>query len=304
MAIAATGSNEKVSRNSGMGGVVVLLSRLHQHGRMNYPLAGRTALVTGVSRPRGIGYGVAIKLAQLGANIVAHHFAPHDAEQPWGGADVEAVRSGIRSQLIDGAQLADFSADLADASAAAPLIDQAAALTGQVDILICNHARSGLDGSILSATREGLDAHWSINARATFLLTQRFAERFEWDGTEDGRGRVIWFTSGQLFGPMRDEFAYVASKAAIAGSTATAAAELVRHGILLNTVNPGVTNTGYLDSETTDRPEALDGLRAAMPLGRFGTPDDVARLIAWLVGPEGRWIVGEVLSSEGGFRLG
>jgi 3-oxoacyl-[acyl-carrier protein] reductase len=270
---------------------------------MNYPLAGRTALVTGVSRPKGIGYAVATRLAQLGASIVAHHFAPHDADQPWGGADIDAVRRGIRSQLIDGAAFADFSADLADASAAAPLIDQAAQLTGRLDILICNHARSGLDGSIVSVTREGLDAHWSINARATFLLTQRFAERFEWDGGEETRGRVIWFTSGQLHGPMREELAYVASKAALAGSTQTAAAELVKRGILLNTVNPGPTNTGYLDVETSDRPELLDELQAAMPLGRFGQPDDAARLIAWLVGPDGRWMTGEVISSEGGFRL-
>ena len=259
--------------------------------------------MTGVSRPKGIGYAVARRLAGLGASVVAHHFAPHDAEQPWGGADVEAVRSGIRSQLIEGAQTADFSADLSDASAAETLIDQAAALTGRLDILVCNHARSG-DASILEVTPEGLDAHWNTNARATFLLTQHFATRFEWDGTEDGAGRVIWFTSGQLYGPMRTEFAYVASKAAIAGSTQTAAAELVTRGILLNTVNPGPTNTGYLDPETTDRPEILDELRAAMPLGRFGEPDDVARLIAWLVGPDGRWVIGEILSSEGGFRLG
>ena len=259
--------------------------------------------MTGVSRPRGIGYAVALRLASLGANVVAHHFAPHDDEQPWRGSDVEAVRTGIRSALIEGAQTADFSADLADAGTAATLIDQAAAVTGRLDILVCNHARSGLDGSILDVSLEGLDAHWNINARATFLLTQRFAERFDWDGTEEGTGRAIWFTSGQLHGPMRPEFAYVASKAAIAGATQTAAAELVAHGILLNTVNPGPTNTGYLDADTTDRAEILDELQAAMPLGRFGAPDDVARLIAWLVGPDGRWMVGETISSEGGFRL-
>jgi 3-oxoacyl-[acyl-carrier protein] reductase len=290
-----------------MDGVVLLLSlavvQHCQHVPMNFPLAGRTALVTGVSRPKGIGYAVALRLAALGASVVVHHFAPHDDEQPWGGADVEAVRAGIRSALVEGAQTTDLHADLADAAAAAPLIDQAAALTGRLDILVCNHARSG-DASILEASAELLDAHWGVNARASFLLTQRFAERFEWDGTEDGTGRAIWFTSGQLFGPMVSEFAYAASKAALAGSTQSAAAALLGRGILLNTVNPGPTNTGYLDPETTDRPEILDELRAAMPLGRFGAPDDVARLIAWLVGPEGRWVVGEVLSSDGGFRLG
>jgi 3-oxoacyl-[acyl-carrier protein] reductase len=271
---------------------------------MNYPLAGRTALVTGVSRPKGIGYAVALRLAQAGASVIVHHYAPHDAEQPWGGADVEAVRAGIRSALIDGAHVADFHADLADASAAAPLIEQAAAVTGRLDILVCNHARSGGDGSLLEATAEQLDAHWAVNARASFLLTKRFAELFAWDGTEENTARAIWFTSGQLFGPMRAEMAYAASKAALAGATQTAAAELLGRGVLLNAVNPGPTNTGYLDPETTDRPEVLDELRAAMPLKRFGAPDDVARLIAWLVGPEGRWVVGEVMSSDGGFRLG
>lgn len=271
---------------------------------MDFPLAGRTALVTGVSRPKGIGYATALRLAGLGASVVVHHFAPHDAEQPWGGADVEAVRAGIRSALTAGAQAADFSADLMDASAAATLIEDAAGVTGRLDILVCNHARSGSDGSILEMTPENLDGHWAVNARATMLLTRHFAERFEWDGTEEATGRVIWFTSGQLFGPMRPEFAYAASKAALAGSTQSAAAELLARGILLNTVNPGPTNTGYLDPETTDRPGALDALRAAMPLGRFGAPDDVARLIAWLVGLDGRWVVGEVMSSDGGFRLG
>ncbi|GAA4178324.1 SDR family oxidoreductase [Gryllotalpicola koreensis] len=270
---------------------------------MNYPLAGRTALVTGVSRPKGIGYAVALRLAQLGASVVVHHFAPHDAEQPWGGADVEAVRSGIRSALVDGAQTADFHADLADAGAAASLIDEAAAVTDRLDVLVCNHARSG-DASILDVSAELLDAHWNVNARASFLLTQRFAQLFSWDGSEHGTGRAIWFTSGQLFGPMTAEFAYAASKAALAGATQTATAALLPRGILLNTVNPGPTNTGYLDPETTDRPEILDELRAAMPLGRFGSPDDVARLVAWLVGPDGRWVVGEVISSDGGFRLG
>jgi 3-oxoacyl-[acyl-carrier protein] reductase len=271
---------------------------------MNYPLAGRTALVTGVSRPKGIGYAVALRLARLGASVAVHHFAPHDAEQPWGGADVDAVRAGIRAVLIDGARCADFHADLADAGAAAPLVEQAAALTGRLDILVCNHARSGGDGSILETTAEKLDGHWAVNARATMLLTRRFAELFAWDGSEDGTARAIWFTSGQVHGPMRTELAYAASKAALAGSTQSAAAELLTRGVLLNTVDPGPTNTGYLDPETTDRPEILDELRAAMPLGRFGAPDDVARLIAWLVGPDGRWVVGEVISSDGGFRLG
>ena len=61
------------------------------------PLQGRTALVTGVSRRRGIGYAVAVELASLGASVFFHHYSPHDADQPWGADDLDAVRAGIRA---------------------------------------------------------------------------------------------------------------------------------------------------------------------------------------------------------------
>ena len=68
-------------------------------------------------------------------------------------------------------------------------------------------------------------------------------------------------------------------------------------------MNPGPVNTGYLDEGTSERPsEVLQELNAMFPGGRFGQPDDPARLIAWLVSDEGRWVVGQVLSTEGGFR--
>ncbi|TFD95299.1 SDR family oxidoreductase [Cryobacterium lactosi] len=117
-------------------------------------------------------------------------------------------------------------------------------------------------------------------------------------------GRVIWLTSGQIHGPMPGEVAYAASKAVLAGLTPTVAAELLGRGIILNTVNPGPVNTGYLDPETTDRP--LDGMLEylrTIPFGRFGAPTDPARLIGWLCTPEARWLVGQVLTSDGGFSL-
>jgi 3-oxoacyl-[acyl-carrier protein] reductase len=94
---------------------------------------------------------------------------------------------------------------------------------------------------------------------------------------------------------MPDNLAYAVSKAALAGATASVADELARDQILLNTINPGPVNTGYLD----DAPETFTDL---FPSGRLGRPDDPARLIAWLVSDEGEWMVGQVLNSEGGFR--
>lgn len=269
-------------------------------------LAGKTALVTGVSRPRSIGFAVARQFAALGASVVVQHFAPHDEIQPWGGADLDAVRSGIRASLVGDARFDDIHADLADAATVAPLVERARSLSGRLEILACVHARSNPDSSIIGTSAELLSGHFDVNARATFLLTQAFASHFlETDGAanELATGRVFWMTSGQLHGAMPEEFAYVASKAALAGATASAASALLKRGIVLNTIDPGPVNTGYLDAETTDRAERLDELAAGLPFGRFGAPSDPARLIGWLASDDGRWMVGEVITSDGGYRL-
>jgi 3-oxoacyl-[acyl-carrier protein] reductase len=102
-------------------------------------------------------------------------------------------------------------------------------------------------------------------------------------------------TSGQTLGPMSDNLAYAASKAALAGATWSVADDLLGKGILLNTINPGPVNTGYLD----DAPPAL---LDRFPQHRFGEPDDPTRLIAWLTSDDGEWMAGQVLNTEGGFR--
>ena len=283
------------------------------------PLRGRTALVTGVSRRRGIGFAGASQLARLGADVFVHHFRPHDTVLPWGGDDLDAVRDALRAELTPGARLGDLGADLRDAASVPRVIEAARALTGRLDILVCNHAQSGDDGSILDMTADRLDGFWQANARSTILLTREFAalhagdgpgarpgERIERRGPfAEPTGRVFWMTSGQIHGPMRGEVAYAASKAVLAGITKTVAAELLELGIILNTIDPGPVNTGYLDPETTDRP--LDEIEAWMrstPFGRYGEPADPARLIGWLASPDGAWVVGQVLSTDGGLGLG
>ncbi|CAL4861203.1 SDR family oxidoreductase [Microbacterium sp. MM2322] len=286
---------------------------------MTLPLAGKTALITGVSRRRGIGFAVASRLAELGASVFVQHWRPHDLDQPWGGDDLDAVRDGIRSSLVTGATFGDAEADLTDAAAIPSLITAAAGLTGSLDILVCNHAKSGDDGSILDMTAERLDAFWDTNARSTLLLTAEFARRLAppqsgqrrpGDAIEGAKpyaeptGRVFWMTSGQGHGAMRGEVAYATSKAALAGITRTVAAELLELGIVLNTINPGPVNTGYLDPDTADRDtEGLDDWMRSTPFGRVGVPTDPAALIGWLSTAEGAWIVGQVLTSDGGFSL-
>ena len=264
------------------------------------PLHGRVAVVTGVSRRAGIGYAIARRLAGQGASLVIHHYAPHDRDQPWGAdpGGLEAVTGGVTEALADpDAAVWHQEADLSDPDSPSRLVESAAATSRFLDILVCNHARSGGDGPLGTLTAEMLDAHWAVNARASILLAQAFAAQHE-----DSRpgGRIVFMTSGQDLGPMTGEVAYAASKGALASITQTLADQLAERGITVNTVNPGPVDTGY--AAFADQPEAHEIVRRHFPSGRWGTPDDPARLIAWLVTDEAAWITGQVINSEGGFR--
>ena len=264
------------------------------------PLRGRVALVTGVSRRAGIGYAIARRLAGLGASLVIHHYAPHDRDQPWGAdpGGIEAVIGSVTEALAGpDAAVWQQEADLSDPDSPSRLVESAAATSRFLDILVCNHARSGGDGPLGTLTAEMLDAHWAVNTRASILLAQAFAAQHE-----DSRpgGRIVFMTSGQDLGPMTGEVAYAASKGALASITRTLADQIAERGITVNTVNPGPVDTGY--AAFADQPEAHEIVRRHFPSGRWGTPDDPARLIAWLVTDEAAWITGQVINTEGGFR--
>lgn len=255
------------------------------------PLAGRSALVTGAGRRRGIGYAVAGRLVDAGASVVVHHHDDHDREVYGEPDDVGALVAALADRAAPGAEVHAVAGDLAEPQAPERLVAEAVSRVGHLDVLVANHASSRHEVSLVDLTPQALDHHWQVETRATLLLTQAFAARH--DGREGGR--VVWLTSGQDLGPMRGNLAYAVAKGALASATRTVADELAEQGVLLNTVNPGPVNTGYLDDAPAD-------FAARFPLGRVGEPDDTARLIAWLVSDEGRWMAGQVISTEGGFR--
>lgn len=259
--------------------------------RDRVPLHGHAVVVTGVSRRAGIGFATACRLAAYGANVFCQHYSPHDAAQPWGADDVDAVLDGIGEHRVEGARVVGMHADFTDPEAPARVIEAAAEEFGQLTGLVCNHAQSGSDGTLAEMRADWLDSHWAVNTRASLLLAKAFAARH----LVGDRASIVFMTSGQAQGPMPAEIAYAASKAAIAGATLTISHELAGQGIRVNTVNPGPVDTGYMT------PEGLEATRGMFPYARFGAPDDPARLIAWLLTAEAEWITGQVLNSEGGF---
>jgi 3-oxoacyl-[acyl-carrier protein] reductase len=218
----------------------------------------RSALVTGVDRSRGIGHAIARRLAGDGACVVTHGL---------GGGDLSV----------------DVVGDFADPDAPARVI----AAASPIDVLVVNHARDE-STRLGEMTAEQIDAHLHINVRASLLLVKEFAAQFEGES-----GSVVLLTTGAHLGPMPGKDAYAISKGALAIAAATLADELADRGIRVNAVDPGPTNTGYLDGVDPE---------GRMPFGRWGEPDDAARLVAWLCSDDGRWVTGQVLNSRGGFR--
>jgi 3-oxoacyl-[acyl-carrier protein] reductase len=220
-------------------------------------------------------------------------WVPHDEEMPWGAdPDADAVASLLDEIRGLGRRVHFVAADLADPAAPAALVSAALAEFGYVDALVAVHARSS-DQSLDDLTAAEVDLSYAVNVRATLLLVQAFAR-----GHDDARpgGRVVWFTSGQYRGPMAGELPYTASKGALHQLTLSVSASLMRRGITVNCIDPGPVDTGYASGDIHAR------IAAGFPLGRWGAPEDTARLVSWLVSDEAAWVTGQVIASDGGFR--
>jgi 3-oxoacyl-[acyl-carrier protein] reductase len=260
-------------------------------GRGRGLLAGRIAVVTGVSRRAGIGFAVARELLQAGARVLVQSWTAHDADQPWG-SDPAGMTGVLEALGGAGGELEHVEADFSNAAMPAWVIEQAVGRFGHVDVLVANHTRSSKQ-TLAEVTAAELDLAWAVNARASVLLTQAFASQH--DDQRQG-GRVILFTSGQHLAPMSGELPYAISKGAIHQMTLSLADALADRGITVNTVNPGPVDTGWAGPDLAQR------VGRALPAGRWGRPEEVARLVRWLASDDAAWITGQVINSEGGFR--
>jgi 3-oxoacyl-[acyl-carrier protein] reductase len=244
-------------------------------------------MVTGVSRKTGIAAAICRALSFDGWDVVGTGFRPYDASMPWGSRaeDPDELMKDLRA---GGVRALWVEADLAAPDVAPSLFDTAET-QGPVRALV-NCAAHSTQGGLLECRPEDFDRHMAVNARATLLLSAEFARRFR---EPPGSGRIVNFLSGP---PLVGEIAYAASKGAVEWITFSTAGELASKGITVNAVNPGPNDTDWMDEET-----AAAVLRFS-PLGRIGTPDDVAGLVAFLCSDAARWITGQVLTCDGGWE--
>ncbi|MFF2348615.1 SDR family oxidoreductase [Kitasatospora sp. NPDC058115] len=261
------------------------MTAAHEPPRSPDP-ARPVALVTGVGRTAGIGAGIASRLAASGWDVAFTYWTPYDRRMAWG-AEAGAAEAVGRALAERGAASAAVEADLAEPDAPGRVFDEVTARLGGVTALVLGHCES-VDSGLLDTTPESFDRHFAVNARASWLLIREFGRRFAGPA---GRGRIVALTSDHTAGNLP----YGASKGALDRITLAAAHEFAHLGVTANVVNPGPVDTGWMTEEV--RTEVL----GRTPLGRLGTPEDTANLVAFLCSPQGQWVNGQLLMSNGGF---
>jgi len=272
-------------------------------------LNGKVALVTGAGRRRGIGYGIARHLAGLGASVVIVGAGNRSAAG--GNYEDQALREldGIRDELAAlgrGRHLA-AQADVANPEQVGRLFDRIEGELGVVEILV-NNAGVCPVKPLLETTFSEWEKTIDVNATGAFVCSTEAARRMMVHGIS---GNIVSIASLSAKEGWPDFGAYTASKFALLGFTQVFAREMAPHGIRVNAVCPGYIAAGVSEEITNTfaaklgvSPAELDRSTVArVPLGRYGTAEDVAQAVAFLVSPADSYITGQAINVCGGVMV-
>ena len=243
--------------------------------------SGKIVLVTGAQR--GIGRAIAVRFAEAGADV-ALNFLDDKAAAESAAAQIAAL--GRRATTI--------AADISKPEEARRLVADAERALGPLDVLV-NNAGIFPRAPFLDLTEETWDAVLDTNLKATFVCAQEAARRMVAAGRP---GAIINLSSGAPYRGSMRATAYMASKLGIVGLTRGMARELAPHGIRVNAVAPGITNTAMPRLGNTE--EALAALGRSNPTGRLAEPEDIADVVVFLATDDARHLVGQVIHVNGG----
>lgn len=245
-------------------------------------MEGKVALVTGGAR--GIGRAIALELAKGGATVVINYNGSRDKAM---GLKQEIGGRGGRAEI--------YQCNVSDFAKCEELVHGIVKQYGSLDILV-NNAGITKDGLLMKMSEEDFDKVVDVNLKGAFN-TIRFASR---QMLKQKSGRIINLSSVVGVAGNTGQANYASSKAGIIGLTKAAAKELASRGITVNAIAPG-----FIETDMTDAlPEKVkEATVSQIPLGRFGRPQDVARLAAFLASEASGYITGQVIHVDGGMVM-
>lgn len=245
---------------------------------MNVNTQSRIAIVTGASR--GIGAAVAKRLARDGFTVVVNY-----------AGGTQAAENVVREIEAAGGKAISAQADISKSADVRRLFDTVEEVYGGIDVLVNNAGVMALS-TVAELKEEDFDRLFDINVKGSYNTMREAARRLRHGG------RIINFSSS-VVGLLQPTYApYAATKAAIEATTMVLARELRGREITVNAIAPGPTATELFLNGKSD--ELVDRLAKLAPLERLGTPEDIAAAVAFLAGPDGAWINGQVLRANGG----